>query len=233
MDLLQTTLCYLEKDGAYLMLHRVKKKNDVNHDKWVGVGGKFEPGEDALACVMREVREETGLTMHAPEYRGIVDFYCEPWPAERMHLYTCTDFSGTMTECDEGCLEWVDKAAVQALPIWQGDKIFFRLLAENAPFFHLELTYAGDVLQRAVLDGRELPLYRLLPRAPPSGRSRAPPLLRNDFGLCVGRGDLTPPKARHNMPFPVRIRRGGIYAARIPPANALFPPQPKKHAGGC
>ena len=158
MDLLQTTLYYLEKDGAYLMLHRVKKKNDVNHDKWVGVGGKFEPGEDALACVMREVREETGLTMHAPEYRGIVDFYCEPWPAERMHLYTCTDFSGTMTECDEGCLEWVDKAAVQALPIWQGDKIFFRLLAENAPFFHLELTYAGDVLQRAVLDGRELPL---------------------------------------------------------------------------
>ena len=125
------------------------------------MGGRrrqFEPGEDALACVMREVREETGLTMHAPEYRGIVDFYCEPWPAERMHLYTCTDFSGTMTECDEGCLEWVDKAAVQSLPIWQGDKIFFRLLAENAPFFHLELTYAGDVLQRAVLDGRELPL---------------------------------------------------------------------------
>ncbi len=104
MDLLQTTLCYLEKDGAYLMLHRVKKKNDVNHDKWVGVGGKFEPGEDALACALREVREETGLTMRAPVYRGIVDFFCDPWPAERMHLYTCTDFSGVMTDCDEGCL---------------------------------------------------------------------------------------------------------------------------------
>ena len=143
MELLQTTLCYLEKDGAYLMLHRVKKKNDVNHDKWVGVGGKFEPGEDAPACALREVREETGLTMHAPVYRGIVDFFCDPWPAERMHLYTCTDFSGVMTDCDEGCLEWVDKAAVQDLPIWQGDKIFFKLLAEDAPFFHLELTYDG------------------------------------------------------------------------------------------
>ena len=85
MELLQTTLCYLEKDGAYLMLHRVKKKNDVNHDKWVGVGGKFEPGEDAPACALREVCEETGLTMHAPVYRGIVDFFCDPWPAERMH----------------------------------------------------------------------------------------------------------------------------------------------------
>ena len=156
MDLLQTTLCYLEKDDAYLMLHRVKKKNDVNHDKWVGVGGKFEPGEDALTCALREVREETGLTMHTPVYRGIVDFYCDPWPAERMHLYTCTDFSGVMTDCDEGCLEWVDKNAVQDLPIWQGDKIFFKLLAEDAPFFHLELTYEGDVLVKAVLDGEEL-----------------------------------------------------------------------------
>lgn len=156
MDLLQTTLCYLEKDGTYLMLHRVKKKNDVNHDKWVGVGGKFEPGEDALTCALREVREETGLTMHTPVYRGIVDFYCDPWPAERMHLYTCTDFSGVMTDCDEGCLEWVDKNAVQDLPIWQGDKIFFKLLAEDAPFFHLELTYEGDVLVKAVLDGEEL-----------------------------------------------------------------------------
>ena len=118
MDFLQTTLCYLEKDGCYLMLHRVKKKNDANHDKWVGVGGKFEPGEDALACVMREVTEETGLTMQAPAYRGIVDFYCTPWPAERMHLYTCTQFAGTMTDCSEGTLEWVPKQAVQALPIW-------------------------------------------------------------------------------------------------------------------
>ena len=157
MDLLQTTLCYLEKDGAYLMLDRVKKKNDVNHDKWVGVVGKFEPGEDALACVMREVREETGLTMHAPVYRGIVDFFCDPWPAERMHLYTCTDFTGTLTDCNEGTLEWVPKPEVENLPIWQGDKIFLRLLAEGAPFFHLELTYHGDTLVQAVLEGETLP----------------------------------------------------------------------------
>ena len=138
MDFLQTTLCYLEKDGCYLMLHRVKKKNDANHDKWVGVGGKFEPGEDALA--------------------GIVDFYCTPWPAERMHLYTCTRFTGTMTDCSEGTLEWVPKQAVQDLPIWQGDKIFFDLLAKDAPFFHLELHYEGDTLVKAVLDGKELAL---------------------------------------------------------------------------
>ncbi len=158
MELLQTTLCYLEQNGCYLMLHRVKKKNDVNHDKWIGVGGKFEPGEDAHACALREVYEETGLTMHAPRYRGIVDFFCPPWPAERMHLFTCSDFSGTMTDCDEGTLEWVPKQAVQALPIWPGDKLFFRLLEQDAPFFHLELYYDGDTLVRAVRDGQELPL---------------------------------------------------------------------------
>ena len=96
--------------------------------------------------------------MQAPIYRGIVDFYCDPWPAERMHLYTCTQFTGTMTDCDEGTLEWVPKQAVQALPIWQGDKIFFTLLAKDAPFFHLELFYNGDTLTRAVLDGRALQL---------------------------------------------------------------------------
>ena len=158
MELLQTTLCYLEQNGCYLMLHRVKKKNDVNHDKWIGVGGKFEPGEDARACALREMYEETGLTMRAPRYRGIVDFYCPPWPAERMHLFTCSDFTGTMTDCDEGTLEWVPKQAVQALPIWPGDKLFFRLLEQDAPFFHLELYYDGDTLVRAVRDGQELPL---------------------------------------------------------------------------
>ena len=94
-ELLQTTLCYLERDGCYLMLHRVKKKKDVNRDKWIGVGGKFEPGEDALACVWREVREETGYTMDRPRYRGVLDFTCPPWPPEQIHLFTCTEFSGT------------------------------------------------------------------------------------------------------------------------------------------
>lgn len=157
MELLQTTLCYLEKDGQYLMLHRVKKKQDVNKDKWIGVGGKFEPGEDAVACALREVWEETGLTMHTPLYRGIVDFFCPPWPAERMHLFTCTDFSGEMCSCDEGDLEWVDKTAVSSLPIWEGDRIFFDLLTRNEPFFHLELHYDKDVLVRACLNGRDLP----------------------------------------------------------------------------
>ena len=156
--MLQTTLCYLEKDGCYLMLHRVKKKKDVNHDKWVGVGGKFEPGEDALACVLRETREETGYTLQTPAYRGIVDFYAPPWPSERMHLFTGTDFCGEPIDCDEGTLEWVPKADVLQLPIWQGDKLFFKLLNDNAPFFHLELYYDGDTLTRAVLDGVPLPL---------------------------------------------------------------------------
>ena len=157
-ELLQTTLCYLEKDGCYLMLHRVKKKNDVNKDKWIGVGGKFEPGEDALACAMREVLEETGYTMDHPRYRAMVDFYCPPWQPERMHLYTCDAFSGTPHPCNEGDLVWVPRDQVQALPIWQGDKIFFDLLDQDAPFFHLELFYQGEALVRAVLDGRELTL---------------------------------------------------------------------------
>ena len=157
-ELLQTTLCYLEQDGCYLMLHRVKKKNDVNKDKWIGVGGKFEPGEDALACAMREVLEETGYTMDHSRYRAMVDFYCPPWQPERMHLYTCDAFSGTPHPCNEGDLVWVPRDQVQALPIWQGDKIFFDLLDRDAPFFHLELFYQGDALVRAVLDGRELTL---------------------------------------------------------------------------
>lgn len=157
-ELLQTTLCYLEQDGCYLMLHRVKKKNDVNKDKWIGVGGKFEPGEDALACAMREVLEETGYTMDHPRYRAMVDFYCPPWQPERMHLYTCDAFSGTPHPCNEGDLVWVPRDQVQALPIWQGDKIFFDLLDRDAPFFHLELFYQGEALVRAVLDGRELTL---------------------------------------------------------------------------
>ena len=156
MDLLQTTLCYLEQDGRYLMLHRVKKERDVNKDKWIGVGGKFEPGQDALACVQREVRAETGLTIQAPASRGLLDFYCPPWQPERMHLYTCDTFTGTHHPCNEGDLVWVAKDKVQSLPIWQGDKLFFDLLDRGAEFFHLELFYDGDTLVRAVLDGKEL-----------------------------------------------------------------------------
>lgn len=151
---LQTTLCYLEKDGCYLMLHRVKKQNDVNKDKWIGVGGKFEPGEDAAACALREVREETGLTMRTPRYRGVVDFACPPWQPEQMHLFICADFTGVLSDCDEGELVWVPKAEVSALPLWEGDRIFLRLLEQNAPFFNLSLRYDGDKLVSAILDGK-------------------------------------------------------------------------------
>lgn len=155
--MLNTTLCYLERDGKYLMLHRVKKKNDLNHDKWIGVGGKFEADESPEECLLREVREETGLTLTDWRYRGIVTFVSDTWESEYMHLFTADGFTGTMTDCDEGTLEWVEKSAVPSLPDWEGDKIFLRLLAEDAPFFSLKLCYEGDTLTYAALNGKQLP----------------------------------------------------------------------------
>ena len=148
------TLCYIENDrDEYLMLHRVKKKNDVNQDKWIGVGGKFEDKESPEECLLREVKEETGLTLTDYRFRGIVTFASDGWETEYMHLYTATGYEGTMKECDEGNLEWVKKSEVQNLPIWEGDKIFFRLLEEDRPFFSLKLSYEGDTLVYAALDG--------------------------------------------------------------------------------
>ena len=151
-----TTLGYIERDGAYLMLHRVKKENDLNHDKWVGVGGKFEDGERPEECMCRDALEETGLTLHAPRLRGIVTFVSNEWDNEYMFLYTCTDFSGELIECNEGDLEWVPMERVPDLPIWQGDKIFLDLLCRDAPFFSLKLQYEGDDLVYAALDGKPL-----------------------------------------------------------------------------
>ena len=151
-----TTLGYIERDGAYLMLHRVKKENDLNRDKWVGVGGKFEEGESPEECMCREALEETGLTLHAPRLRGIVTFVSNEWDNEYMFLYTCTDFSGELIECNEGDLEWVPMERVPDLPIWQGDKIFLDLLCRDAPFFSLKLQYEGDDLVYAALDGKPL-----------------------------------------------------------------------------
>lgn len=148
-----TSLCYIECGGQYLMLHRVKKVNDENHDKWIGIGGKFEPGESPEECMQREVTEETGLTAREWRYRGIVTFVSDEWETEYMHLFTCTGFTGTLRECDEGVLEWIDKRALLALPIWEGDKIFLRLLDEGEPFFSLKLNYSGDRLTAAVLNG--------------------------------------------------------------------------------
>ena len=141
-----TTLCYIEKDDAYLMLHRVKKVNDENHDKWIGVGGKFEVGESPEDCLLREVKEETGLTLTDYQYRGLVTFVSDEWGTEYMHLFTATGFEGDIKTCDEGELVWVSKSEIEHLNIWEGDKIFFRLLEKSNKFFTLKLTYRGEAL---------------------------------------------------------------------------------------
>ena len=141
-----TTLCYIEQDDKYLMLHRVKKVNDENHDKWIGVGGKFEEGESPEDCVLREVKEETGLTLKTFSYRGIVTFVSDIYGTEYMHLFTATEYEGEMHICDEGELVWVSKKEIENLNIWEGDKVFFRLLDEGKDFFSLKLRYCGDTL---------------------------------------------------------------------------------------
>ena len=157
--MVNSTLCYLERGDDYLMLHLVKKKGDLNHDKWIGVGGKFEDTESPEECLLREVREETGLTLTDWRYRGIITFASKGWETEYMHLFTAAGWEGEMAaDCDEGVLEWVPKEQVEALPICEGDKIFFRLLAEERPFFSLKLSYEGDTLVYAALDGKELAL---------------------------------------------------------------------------
>ena len=149
-----TTLCYIQREGQYLMLHRVKKKNDVNQDKWVGIGGKFEDKESPEDCLLREVFEETGLTLTRYAYRGLVTFVSDLWETEYMHLFTADEFQGEIGPCDEGNLEWVDKDKVKDLPIWVGDKIFLDLLTREVPFFSLKLAYEGETLVQAVLNGQ-------------------------------------------------------------------------------
>ena len=151
-----TSLLYLERDGKYLMLHRVKREHDENAGKWIGVGGKFEEGESPEECVIREAREETGLTVSSPVPRGIVTFVSDQFGTQYMHLFTADRFTGTLRDCDEGELAWIDRSRVPTLPLWEGDRIFLRLLSEGAPFFLLKLTYEGDTLTRAALNGREL-----------------------------------------------------------------------------
>ena len=141
-----TTLCYIEKDDKYLMLHRVKKENDLNHDKWVGVGGKFEPDDTPEECMLREVREETGLTLTKYRFRAILTFLSDEWETEYIHLYTASKFTGTLLECDEGNLEWIPKSEIDKLKLWEGDKIFFKLLRETEDFFSLKLRYEGEKL---------------------------------------------------------------------------------------
>ena len=144
-----TTLCYLERNGAYLILHRTKKEHDENGDKWIGVGGKFEPGESPEECALREVREETGLTMLKPKFLGIVTFVSDEWGVEYMHLFTCTDFTGDLIECDEGDLVWLPKRELLGKKMWAGDKIFLKALDEREDFFSLKLVYRGEELVEA------------------------------------------------------------------------------------
>ncbi|MDD6637954.1 MAG: response regulator [Lachnospiraceae bacterium] len=141
-----TTLCYIEQDERYLMLHRVKKENDLNHDKWIGVGGKLEDGETPEECLLREVQEETGYTLTQYRLRGIITFLSDEWESETMYLYTATGFTGTQCTCDEGNLVWVPKKEIESLKLWEGDKIFFRLLEEDKGVFSLKLRYEGDTL---------------------------------------------------------------------------------------
>jgi 8-oxo-dGTP diphosphatase len=150
-----TTLCYIEKNDSYLMMHRVKKENDINQDKWIGIGGHFEADESPEECLIREVKEETGLTLTTWELRGIITFLSDCWNTEYMFLYTADKFTGIMTDCEEGVLEWVEKSKVYRLPIWEGDKIFFRLLDERKGFFSLKLRYEEDRLIEAILNGWE------------------------------------------------------------------------------
>jgi len=154
-----STLCYIEKDDKYLMLHRTVKKNDVNKDKWIGVGGHFEADESPEECLMREVKEETGYTLTSYHFRGLVTFISGTGVTEYMCLFTADGFTGKEIVCDEGELVWIDKKEIEQLQIWEGDKIFFRLIAQDRDFFSLKLVYDGrDKLISAVLDGTAIEL---------------------------------------------------------------------------
>ena len=153
----QTTLCYIEKGGQYLMLHRVKKENDENKDKWIGIGGKFEDKESPEECLVREVREETGLTLTDYTYRGLVTFVSDRWEGEYMHLFHAEGFTGEPGVCDEGVLEWIHKDQLMQLPLWAGDKLFLDLIHDpDTPFFSMKLRYEGERLAYAALNGKAL-----------------------------------------------------------------------------
>lgn len=154
--MLNTTLCYIERGDEYLMLHRVKKENDINRDKWIGLGGKFEEDESPEECLLREAYEESGLRLTSWRYRGIVTFVNTKCSSEYMHLFTADGFEGTVGPCDEGELEWIKKSELMKLTLWEGDRIFLRLLDSNEPFFSLKLSYDGDELISAKLNGRHI-----------------------------------------------------------------------------
>ncbi len=145
--MMQTTLCYIERDGKYLMLHRTKKERDINRDKWIGIGGKFEAGESPFDCVRREVAEETGLSLRSPAYRGIITFVSQGAETEYMHLFTANTYEGEIkADCDEGDLAWIEKQKLYDLTLWEGDRLFLSLLDTERRFFSLKLVYRGQAL---------------------------------------------------------------------------------------
>ncbi len=154
--MLNTTLCYITRGDQVLMLHRVKKKNDINKDKWIGIGGKFEGEESPDECLLREVYEETGLRLTSWQCRGVITFCNTECPGEFMYLFTADGFEGEPKDCDEGDLQWVSRDFLDQLPKWEGDQIFLELLWQNAPFFLLTLRYQGDKLVEAVLNGKQI-----------------------------------------------------------------------------
>lgn len=153
--MVNSTHCYIEKDGKWLMLHRVKKSQDINKGKWIGVGGRFEFGETPEECVIREIFEETGLCVKYPEYKGIITFVSDDY-CEYMHLFLAKEFSGNLTDCDEGELKWVEKSRVNELPAWEGDRYFVDLLLKDTPFFSMKLVYKNDILTEVVLNGEKI-----------------------------------------------------------------------------
>ena len=155
--MLNTTLCYITRGNDVLMLHRIKKENDLNKDKWIGIGGKFEGEESPDECLLREAYEETGLRLTSWRCRGVVTFLTSgPWEGEFMYLFTADDFEGDLTDCPEGDLQWVSREFLDQLPKWEGDQIFLDLLWQDAPFFLLKLRYDHDKLVEAVLDGKKI-----------------------------------------------------------------------------
>ena len=154
-----TTLCYIEQNEKYLMLYRCKKEKDANKGKWIGIGGGFLDGESPEDCLLREVKEETGLTLTKWQFRGIVTFSSDQWETEYMHLFTASSFSGEVDlNCNEGELAWINKSELSSLPMWEGDRIFLELIDSGDDFFSLKLSYEGSRLSSAFLNGKKLEL---------------------------------------------------------------------------
>lgn len=150
-----TTLCYIENNGEYLMLHRNKKEKDINKGKWIGIGGHFNLNESPEECLFREVMEETEIELESWRLRGVITFKTESMDCEYMYLYTAACSEKKLIDCDEGELKWIKKEDIPKLNMWSGDYIFFDLIKKDLPFFSLKITYNGDELVEAVLNGKE------------------------------------------------------------------------------